>query len=101
MLPRSGGNAEIIVAASSYMKGQYDYDEFPNIYAVTNAQVVDEDRGVHFTTRRLLDIVDAGEAVELALEKRVLTTAIQIEVFDMNSSASTLARTIDESILIP
>ncbi|KAH8073990.1 extracellular ligand-gated ion channel [Aureococcus anophagefferens] len=56
---RSGGNAEIIV--------------------------VDEDRGVHFTTQRLLDIVDAGEAVELALAKRVLTTAIQIEVFDMGA----------------
>ena len=67
------------------MNGQYDYDEFPNIYAVTNAQVVDEDRGVHFTLQKLLEIVDAGEAVELTLEKRVLTTAIQIEVFDMGA----------------
>ncbi|KAH8057213.1 extracellular ligand-gated ion channel [Aureococcus anophagefferens] len=82
---RSGGNAEVLVAPQSYMNGQYDYDEFPNIYAVTNAQVVDEDRGVHFTLQKLLEIVDAGEAVELTLEKRVLTTAIQIEVFDMGA----------------
>ncbi|KAH8049644.1 extracellular ligand-gated ion channel [Aureococcus anophagefferens] len=54
---RSGGNAEVLVAPQSYMNGQYDYDEFPNIYAVTNAQVVDEDRGVHFTLQ-LLEIIE-------------------------------------------
>ena len=82
---RSGGNTEVILGPVAYRKDTFDYAEFPNIFAVTNSQLVDENRGVHFTTQRLLDIIAAGEAVELSLQKRMMETAIQIEVFDMGA----------------